>query len=79
MPERAGELAVRFSVTSDGRLDVSASGPGGQARISFSTADASDEIRAAILAAAPLPGEEDAGRRGLLSGLRKLFGATSKT
>jgi molecular chaperone DnaK (HSP70) len=74
VPEKAGELAVRFSVSSDGRLDLSASGPGGKARITFSTADASDEIRAALLAAAPLPGEEDAGRRGLLSGLKKLFG-----
>ncbi len=79
VPEKAGELSVRFSVSNDGRLDLSASGPGGKARISFSTADASDEIRAAILAAAPLPGEEDAGRRGLLSGLRRLFGATSKS
>jgi uncharacterized protein (TIGR02266 family) len=74
VPERAGELSVRFSVSSDGRLDLSASGPGGKAQISFSTTDASDEIRAAILAAAPLPGEEDSGRRGLLSGLKKLFG-----
>jgi uncharacterized protein (TIGR02266 family) len=73
VPEKAGELAVRFSVSSDGRLDLSASGPGGSARISFSTADASDEIRRSLLAAAPLPGEEDAGRRGLLSGLKKLF------
>ncbi|MBL8955068.1 MAG: Hsp70 family protein, partial [Myxococcaceae bacterium] len=61
-------------VSSDGRLDLSAAGPGGKARISFSTADASDEIRAAILAAAPLPGEDEAGRKGLLSGLKKLFG-----
>ncbi len=73
VPERGGELAVRFAVSADGRLDLSASGPGGSARISFSTADASDEIRAAILAAAPLPGEEDSNRRGLLSGLKKLF------
>jgi molecular chaperone DnaK (HSP70) len=73
VPEKAGELAVRFSVSSDGRLDLSASGPGGSARITFSTADASDEIRKSLLAAAPLPGEEDAGRRGLLSGLKKLF------
>ncbi|MBK7860421.1 MAG: TIGR02266 family protein [Archangiaceae bacterium] len=75
VPPKAGELAVRFSVSSDGRLDLSASGPGGKAQITFSTVDASDEIRAAILAAAPLPGEEDAGRRGLLSGLKKLFRA----
>jgi len=74
VPEKAGDLSVRFAVSSDGRLDLSAAGPGGKARISFSTADASDEIRAAILAAAPLPGEEDAGRKGLLSGLKKLFG-----
>ncbi len=74
VPEKAGDLSVRFSVSSDGRLDLSAAGPGGKARITFSTADASDEIRAAILAAAPLPGEEEAGRKGLLSGLKKLFG-----
>jgi molecular chaperone DnaK len=73
VPDKAGELSVRFSVSSDGRLDLSATGPGGNARVSFSTADASDEIRKSILAAAPLPGEEDSSRKGLLSGLKKLF------
>jgi molecular chaperone DnaK (HSP70) len=73
VPDRAGELAVRFAVTADGRLDLSASGPGGSARVTFSTADASDEIRATLFATAPLPGEEDVGRKGLLSGLKKLF------
>jgi uncharacterized protein (TIGR02266 family) len=73
VPDRAGELAVRFAVTADGRLDLSASGPGGTARVTFSTADASDEIRQTLFATAPLPGEEDVGRKGLLSGLKKLF------
>ncbi len=55
--ERAGELEVRFQVSPDGTLEVTAAAPGGKkAGIALSTADASDEVREALLAAAPLPG-----------------------
>lgn len=76
--ERAGELNVRFAVSADGRLTLSATTPTGkQAQVQFVTADASDEAQAQLLAESPLPGEEGARptRSGLFGGLKKLFGS----
>jgi molecular chaperone DnaK len=74
--DREGELAVRFSVSADGRLSLSALGPSGrQLDAVFSIAEASDELKARLLAEAPLPG--DAPRpsaSGLFTGLKRLFG-----
>jgi molecular chaperone DnaK len=74
--EKAGELTLRFAVSPDGKLDLSAvSSAGRKAEVTLSTADASDEVRAALFAQSPLPGEEPVGPPpGLLSGIRKLFG-----
>ncbi|PZR11382.1 MAG: hypothetical protein DI536_17280 [Archangium gephyra] len=77
--ERAGELNVRFSVSSDGRLTLSATTPTGkQADARFSTADASDEAQAQLLAESPLPGEESPAQSspsGLLRAVKRLFGS----
>jgi uncharacterized protein (TIGR02266 family) len=77
VPERSGELSLRFAVGPDGTLELSAVGPGGKrAEIALATQDASDEVRAALLARAPLPGEPEPPPEsgGLLGGIRKLFG-----
>ncbi len=77
--ERAGELTVRFSVSSDGRLTLTATTPTGkQADVQFSTADASDDVQAQLLADSPLPGEEGptgSSPSGLFRGLKRLFGS----
>lgn len=71
---RTGEVQVRFAVSSDGTLEVSATSTTGRKLVAaMSTADASDEARAALYASAPLPGEPDAQGAGLLGGIRKLF------
>jgi molecular chaperone DnaK len=70
--EKPGEILLRFAVSADGRLDVGPVGRKGAA--SFSTADASDEMRARLFAQAPLPGEDDPERKGLFTGLKRLFG-----
>jgi molecular chaperone DnaK len=75
--DRDGELQVRFGVAADGRLTLSAVGPTGrQEVVVFSTVQASDEVQAKLLADAPLPGEEEksAQGKGLLGGLKRLFG-----
>jgi molecular chaperone DnaK (HSP70) len=74
--ERAGELQLRFSVAADGRLSLTATTPLAQKfEAHFSTAQASDEVQAKLLAEAPLPGEVDkAAGKGLLGGLKRLFG-----
>ncbi len=69
VPERNGELSVRFQVSPDGRLEVSLAGG---KKASFVTADASDETMKQLFADAPLPGEEDQ-RGGLFSGLKRLL------
>jgi len=74
--DRAGELAVRFSVAADATLELEAIGAGGRpVQLTLSTADASDEVKAALLEQAPLPGEPEDGGRGLLRGFKKLFGS----
>jgi molecular chaperone DnaK (HSP70) len=70
--EKAGELLVRFSVSSDGRLDLSLAGRPG--KLTFSTTDASDQVREKLFAESPLPGEEDPSSKGLFKGLKRLFG-----
>ncbi len=70
--DKPGELLLRFAVSADGRLDVEAVGRKGTA--SFSTADASDEMRARLFADAPLPGEASSETKGLFQGLKRLFG-----
>ena len=70
--DKPGELLLRFAVSADGRLEVGAVGRKGTA--SFSTADASDELRAHLYATAPLPGEAEAEAGGLFKGLKRLFG-----
>lgn len=71
-PDKPGELLLRFAVSADGRLEVATVGRKGIA--TFSTADASDAVRARLFADAPLPGEEDTERKGLFTGLKRLFG-----
>ena len=70
--DKPGELLLRFSVSADGRLEVGT--PGRKGLASFSTADASDEVRARLFAEAPLPGEAEAQSTGLFKGLKRLFG-----
>ena len=76
--ERAGEMNVRFSVSADGRLSLSATTPTGkQAEVHFATSEASDAAQAQLLAESPLPGEDAQTRSspsGLFGGLRRLFG-----
>lgn len=73
--DRPGDLSLRFAVTADGRLTLSATTPTGKnVEITFATREASDEVQAMLLAEAPLPGEEDAKAKGLLTGLKKFFG-----
>ncbi len=73
--DKTGEVAVRFSLASDGTLALTAAGPGGRgAQVTITTDDASDELRAALYASAPLPGEETQTRKGVLGGFKKLFG-----
>ncbi len=77
--ERAGEMNVRFSVTADGRLSLSATTPTGkQAEVHFTTLEASDEVQAKLLFDSPLPADEAprAGKSGLFTGLKKLFGSS---
>jgi molecular chaperone DnaK (HSP70) len=76
--DRPGEASLRFSVSDDGCLTVSATSPTGkQTEATFATADASEAVQEELLAQSPLPGEED-GRRsspsGLFTNLKKLFG-----
>ncbi len=76
--EKAGEVTLRFAVSPDGTLQLSAAGPDGrQAEAMMATLDAGDEVRGALLAQAPLPGEPDAKGNGLIEGLKKLFGRRS--
>lgn len=76
--ERDGELNVRFSVSRDGRLSLTATTPTGkQLDVTFSTADASDDVQAQLLAESPLPGENSptpSSPSGLFRGLKRLFG-----
>ncbi|MHB8876557.1 MAG: Hsp70 family protein, partial [Myxococcaceae bacterium] len=75
--EREGELTLKFLVSQDGRLELSACGPTGKkAEVTLTTSDASEDTRAALLAQAPLPGEEADSQGGLFRGLKKLFGRT---
>lgn len=73
--DRSGELALRFSVSADGRLLLTATSPSGkQAELVFSTQEASDEVQAKLFAEAPLPGEAEkpvSNKSGFFS---KLFG-----
>ena len=80
MSERAGEMNVRFAVSADGRLHLSATTPTGkQAEMKFATAEASEAAQEQLLLESPLPGEDDGTRRsspsGLFGGLRRLFGS----
>lgn len=70
--DKPGELLLRFAVSADGRLEVGAVGKKGVA--SFSTVDANDAVRARLFADAPLPGDADPQSKGLLVGLKRLFG-----
>ncbi len=73
--DRPGDLSLRFSVTADGRLTLSATTPTGKnVEITFATSEASDDVQAKLLAEAPLPGEDDVKAKGLLTGLKRLFG-----
>ncbi|MDP1822959.1 MAG: TIGR02266 family protein [Archangium sp.] len=77
--ERAGEMNVRFAVSADGRLHLSATTPTGKrAEIQFATSEASEAAQEALLLESPLPGEDDATRSsksGLFGGLKRLFGS----
>ncbi|MDP3234633.1 MAG: TIGR02266 family protein [Myxococcales bacterium] len=73
--DRSGDLTLRFSVSADGRLLLSATTPSGkQADVVFATQEASDEVTAQMLAEAPLPGESDKPVTGKSGFFKKLFG-----
>ena len=77
--DRAGEMNVRFAVTADGRLSLSATTPTGkQAEVHFATNEASEEAQLKLLSESPLPGEEAqrSSKSGLFTGLKKLFGSS---
>jgi hypothetical protein len=73
--DRKGELTLQFTVSVDGRLDMTAAAPGGKkCAVTLTTADASDDTRAALFAQAPLPPPpSNPPPGGLLRGLKKLF------
>ena len=77
--ERAGEMNVRFAVSADGRLHLSATTPTGKrAEVQFATSEASEAAQEELLLQSPLPGEDDATRSsksGLFGGLKRLFGS----
>jgi molecular chaperone DnaK (HSP70) len=77
--ERAGELNVRFAVSADGRLQLSATTPTGKrAEVQFTTSEASEAAQEQLLLESPLPGEDDASRSsksGIFGGLKRLFGS----
>ncbi len=74
--DRAGDLSLKFAVSADGRLFLTATTPSGkQADVAFTTQEASDELTAQLLAEAPLPGEGEKPPTSRSSSfLRKLFG-----
>ncbi len=75
--DRPGELQLRFTVAADGRLALSATGPLGKPEaVTFSTQQASAEDQAKLLAGAPLgdDAEKSSQSKGLLGGLKRLFG-----
>ncbi|MEW5742959.1 MAG: TIGR02266 family protein [Myxococcota bacterium] len=76
--DRSGEASLRFSLSSDGRLTVSATSPTGkETQVTFATPDAPEAVHAELLAQSPLPGEVGpvtASKSGLFGGIKKLFG-----
>jgi molecular chaperone DnaK len=73
--DRSGDLSLRFSVSADGRLLLTATTPTGkQADLMFSTQEASDATTAELLAEAPLPGESEKPASSRSGFFRKLFG-----
>jgi hypothetical protein len=73
--EKPGDVTLRFAVSPDGTLELSAAGPDGRrADAVMATLDATDELRSELLAQAPLPGEPDPQAGGLIQGIKKLFG-----
>jgi len=77
--DRPGEAQLRFSLSGDGRLTVTAASPTGkQAEVTFATADAPEAVHAELLAQSPLPGGDDPGTStrssGLFRAINKLFG-----
>ena len=77
LSERAGEMNVRFAVSADGRLHLSATTPTGKrAEIHFATSEASEAAQEQLLLESPLPNEEDVrSKSGLFGGLKRLFGS----
>ncbi len=76
-PDRSGEAQVVFRLSADGTVKVSAQVPGDRRERTLATEDASEQTRAELFAAAPLPETEEtegAQSRGVLGGLRRLFG-----
>lgn len=76
-PDRSGEAQVVFRLTADGTVKVAAQVPGDRRERTLATEDAGEQTRAELFAAAPLPEtEEPEGTpgRGVLGGLRRLFG-----
>jgi molecular chaperone DnaK len=76
--DRSGEACLRFSLSTDGRLSVSAISPAGkETHVTFATPDAPDAVHAELLAQSPLPGEVapiSPSKSGLFGGIKKLFG-----
>jgi molecular chaperone DnaK (HSP70) len=76
--DRPGEAQLRFSLSADGRLSVTAASPTGkQTEITFATADASEAVHAELLQQSPLPSDAAAsatGKSGLFKAFNKLFG-----
>ncbi len=74
-PDRSGDLTLELQVGPDGTLNVGTVSPSGKrSDFTFSTADAGDDVRKALLERAPLPGEESQTGGGLLRGIKRLFG-----
>jgi molecular chaperone DnaK len=75
VPERSGEAKVLFRVATDGTVEVQAQVPGGRRAVTLASEDVAEDVRAALYASAPLPGDpEPPAPGGLLGGIRKLFG-----
>ncbi|MBM4776749.1 MAG: TIGR02266 family protein [Archangiaceae bacterium] len=73
--DRSGDLSLRFSVSADGRLLLTATTPSGKtADVMFATQEANDTTTAQLLAEAPLPGESEKPVSNKSGFFKKLFG-----
>ncbi len=76
-PERSGEAQLVFRLSVHGTVEVAAQVSGDRRERTLATEDASEEVRAALFAAAPLPDSPEpppTTSGGVFGGLRRLFG-----